>query len=89
MQLKNNPQRTCIACRSTKDKGLLIRIVKDKNNNFSVDKLGKLNGRGAYICNSNECLEKAIKTRALNRTFKCEINNSVYETIKEEITCNK
>ena len=79
MQLKNNPQRTCIACRSTKDKGLLIRIVKDKNNNFSVDKLGKLNGRGAYICNSNECLEKAIKTRAL----------SVYETIKEEITCNK
>ncbi len=89
MQLKNNPQRTCIACRSTKDKGLLIRIVKDKNNNFSVDKLGKLNGRGAYICNSNECLEKAIKTRALNRTFKCEINNSVYETIKEEITCKK
>ena len=84
MQLKNNPQRTCIACRSTKDKGLLIRIVKDKNNNFSVDKLGKLNGRGAYIKCSVEAINIARTKKVLDRALETTVPEEVYEKMLKE-----
>ena len=58
--MKSIPQRTCIGCNTKKDKKDLIRIVKNKNNEISVDKIGKAEGRGAYICDNANCLEKAI-----------------------------
>ena len=75
--MKNIPQRTCIGCNEVKNKNDLIRIVKDKEGNIFVDKTGKANGRGAYICNNIECLEKMIKTKKLERTFEVTISPEI------------
>ena len=83
--LKKLPQRTCIGCNEVKLKNDLIRIVKNKEGNIFIDKTGKANGRGAYICNNIECLEKAIKTKRLERTFETTINNDIYEELKNSI----
>ena len=72
--MKNIPQRTCIGCNLKKDKRELIRIVKDKDGNISIDRSGRANGRGAYICDDIKCLEKAIKTKRLERTFETKIS---------------
>ena len=75
--MKNIPERTCIVCRTKGEKNAFIRIVKTKNGIF-LDKTGKLAGRGAYICDSAECINKCKKTRALNRAFKQEISEETY-----------
>ena len=79
------PERTCIGCNQIKLKKELIRIVKNKEGQIFVDKTGKSNGRGAYICNNIECLEKAIKAKKLERTFKTPIDNSIYEGLRGEM----
>lgn len=75
----------CIICREHSDKKELLRIVKNKDGQIFVDKTGKANGRGAYICKSKECLNKLKKSRGLNRAFKCEVSDDVYNMIGEEI----
>ncbi len=77
--------RMCIVCREHSDKKELLRIVKNKDGQIFVDKTGKANGRGAYICKSKECLNKLKKSRGLNRAFKCEVSDDVYNMIGEEI----
>ncbi len=77
--------RMCIICREHSDKKELLRIVKNKDGEIFVDKTGKANGRGAYICKSKECFQKLKKTRGLNRAFRCEIKDEVYDKIGEEI----
>ena len=76
--MKKIPQRTCMGCNEKKDKKDLIRIVKNKANEILVDKTGKLNGRGAYICNNVECLEKLKKSKRLNRVFETNISDEIY-----------
>ncbi len=83
--MKNLPKRTCIGCKEIKIKKELIRIVKNKEGEISVDKTGKANGRGAYICDSIECLEKAIKTKALERNFETQISGEIYDELRKEI----
>lgn len=80
--MKSLPQRSCIGCNTKKDKKDLIRIVKDKDGNISIDKTGKANGRGAYICDNVECLEKAIKSKRLERTFEKSIDSEIYENLR-------
>ncbi|MCI8486413.1 MAG: YlxR family protein [Clostridia bacterium] len=80
--LKSLPQRSCIGCNIKKDKKELIRVVKDKDGNISIDKTGKANGRGAYICNNVQCLEKAIKSKRLERTFEKSIDAQIYENLR-------
>ena len=63
--MKRQPQRTCMGCNVKKDKKEFIRIVKNKENEINIDKTGKMEGRGAYICDNIECLEKLIKTKRL------------------------
>lgn len=77
--------RMCIVCREHSDKKELLRIVKNKDGQIFVDKTGKANGRGAYICKSKECLNKLKKSRGLNRAFKCEVSDDVYNMIGGEI----
>ncbi len=86
---KKIPQRKCIACQDREAKRALIRIVKNKDGEVFVDFTGKANGRGAYICNHIECLEQAIKSKALNRAFKIEIPQEVYDKLREEIKNNE
>lgn len=87
--MKNIPKRTCIGCNEVKDKKELIRIVKNKEGEISVDKTGKANGRGAYLCDNIECLEKAIKTKKLERTFESSIENKIYEDLRGEMLGTK
>lgn len=77
--------RMCIACRAMKDKRDLLRVVKDKTGEISVDNTGKKNGRGAYICKDEECLKKLEKQKLLNKTFKTNVDDEVYKKIREEI----
>lgn len=80
--MKSLPQRTCIGCNLKKDKKELIRVVKDKEGNISIDKTGKANGRGAYICDNVECLEKAIKTKRLEKSFEMRIEEEIYNNLR-------
>lgn len=88
-KVKKVPQRKCIACQDRGNKKELIRIVKNKEGHIFLDKTGKANGRGAYICNCSECLKKAIKSNALSRAFKMEIPEEVYESLIKEIEDNE
>jgi len=83
--LKSIPQRTCIGCNVKNDKMNFIRIVKDNQNNISIDRTGKANGRGAYICDSIDCLEKAIKNKKIEKSFKMSIDNEIYEKLRNLI----
>ena len=80
--MKKLPQRTCIGCNTEKDKKDLIRIVKNKDGSINIDKTGKASGRGAYICNNIECLEKAIKSKRLEKVFKNRISDEIYENLR-------
>ena len=80
--LKKQPQRTCMGCNSKKDKKDLIRIVKNKDNQISIDKTGKKEGRGAYICDDIQCLEKVIKTKRLEKIFDMKISEEIYENLR-------
>ncbi len=82
---KKIPKRLCVACREMREKGELVRITKSKDGAISLDLTGKLPGRGAYICKKLECLNRARKTRALERAFSSEISDAVYETLAKEL----
>lgn len=80
--MKNIPQRTCMGCNTKKDKKDLIRIVKNKENVITLDKTGKMQGRGAYICDNIECLEKVIKTKRLERILETKISEEIYNDLR-------
>ena len=77
--------RTCIGCNQIKPKKELIRIVKSKEEEISIDRTGKANGRGAYICDNAECLEKAIKSKRLERNFETQINPEIYDELRKSM----
>ena len=83
--MKNIPQRTCSVCRTQKNKNELLRIVKNKDNVIKVDETGKQSGRGAYICYDMECLEKAQKSKRLEKNLEIKIENEIYEQMKNVI----
>ena len=78
----------CIACKTSKHKRELIRIVKN-DNGIILDKTGKLNGRGSYICNDHECMNKLIKQKVLNKVFKMNVGQEVYDNLKEQFFENR
>ena len=75
------PTRTCIGCGIKKNKKEFIRLVNN-NNKIEIDKIGKKQGRGAYICDSIDCFNKAYKFKKINKTFKMKIDEEVYERLK-------
>ena len=79
------PTRKCIGCGELKEKNALVRIVRSKEGEISVDATGKKNGRGAYICPDPDCLRKAFKKKGLDRSFKMTIPESVYELLEKEM----
>lgn len=78
-------ERTCIVCKNKKSKNELTRIVLEKTGQIKVEKSKKIDGRGAYICKGDLCLDKLLKTHALNRTFKRSFNDKVYLDLIDEI----
>lgn len=75
----------CLGCQEMKPKKELIRVVKNKENEISVDFTGKKAGRGAYICKSAECFQKARKTKRLERAFEASISAEVYSALENEL----
>ena len=80
--MKKIVQRMCMGCNEKKDKRNLIRIVMNKEGIIKVDKTGKLNGRGAYICDNIECLEKLIKAKRLEKVFETKIDEEIYKSLR-------
>ena len=80
--MKKIPQRTCMGCNEKKDKNQLTRIVKSKDNEVNVDRTGKMEGRGAYICDDIKCLDKVIKSKRLEKVFDINISNEIYESLR-------
>lgn len=77
--------RMCIGCQEMKPKKELIRIVKNSEGVISIDFVGKKPGRGAYICKSAQCLEKARKSKKLERAFEMAIDRDIYTTLEGEL----
>lgn len=79
------PMRKCVGCQEMKSKKEMMRVLKTSENEFVLDATGKKNGRGAYLCQSKECLAKAIKNKGLERSFKQAIPKEVYEILEKEM----
>jgi len=83
---KKIPLRKCNGCQEMKDKRELIRIVRsDDSDEFFIDRTGKKNGRGAYICPHADCLKLAMKHKGLERSFKRKLPAGIYESLRAEI----
>lgn len=85
MTAKKIPVRKCMGCMESKPKKELVRVVRSAEGEVSVDATGKKNGRGAYLCPSRECLQKARRARRLERALECEISDEVYAALENEI----
>ena len=86
MKNKKVPMRQCVGCRELRNKKDLIRILKTPDNNVIFDDTGRMNGRGAYICPSVECLKKARRTKAIERSLDISIPDEVYDAIERQMS---
>ncbi len=84
-QIKKIPLRKCTGCQEMRNKKDMIRILKTAEGEIVMDATGRKNGRGAYICPKGECLERAVKSRGLERSLKTAVPQTVYESLKKEI----
>ena len=78
------PMRLCTACRQMKDKKSLFKIVRSLNDKAEIDFLYRMEGRGAYICKSKECVELAKKRKSIDRALSIEVDNDIYERLLGE-----
>lgn len=83
--VKKIPMRKCTGCGEMKPKKELVRVLKTAEENIIIDVTGKQNGRGAYLCHNAECLKKAIKTKAIERSLGVAVSAEVYEELKKEL----
>lgn len=80
--MKHVPMRSCIVCRAQKDKSALVRLVRKSDGTVSVDMTGKEPGRGAYVCAEGSCKADLVKKRVLNKVFKQQVPQEVYESLR-------
>lgn len=78
---KKIPMRQCLGCREMKPKRELVRVVRAPSGEISIDFHGKAPGRGAYLCPSPDCLKKAIRSKALDRSLDTAIPQEIYDTL--------
>ncbi|MGL4737492.1 MAG: RNase P modulator RnpM [Cellulosilyticaceae bacterium] len=89
MKQRKLPLRKCTGCGEMKDKREMIRVVKNSEDQFSLDFTGKKPGRGAYICKDIECLNKAEKSKGLERSYKMAVSKEIYDTLRSEFESNE
>lgn len=77
--------RQCVGCGEDKEKKAMLRVIKTSEGEILLDDTGKKNGRGAYICKTMQCLEKAVKNKGLERSLKVRIPQEVYDELKKEM----
>ncbi|MBR5285429.1 MAG: YlxR family protein [Clostridia bacterium] len=83
---KKIPLRKCIGCNEMKEKRELIRIVRNNEGVMNIDPVGKMPGRGAYICNCTACFDAAVKAKRLERAFKTKIPDEIYQALRESLS---
>lgn len=88
MQNRKIPLRKCMGCGEMKNKRELVRVVKNKEGEISLDLTGKKAGRGAYVCPQLSCLQKARKSRGFERALSCKIPEEVYDQMEQELSQN-
>lgn len=86
MTEKKIPMRKCIGCNEMKDKKSLVRIVRNNEGVINIDTVGKMPGRGAYICKCTECFDAAVKAKRLERSFKTKLPDDIYPRLREVIS---
>ncbi len=79
------PQRMCLGCRENKNKRELIRVVRTPEGEVMLDFTGKKAGRGAYVCQNEECLKKAIRGKIMEKNLRCSIPETLVQALKEHI----
>lgn len=79
----------CVGCHEMKAKQQLIRLVKSKEGDISLDLTGKKSGRGCYVCKDKLCFEKAKKQKRFNKAFQCELPDIIYDRLLEELESNE
>lgn len=89
MKTRKIPLRKCTGCNEMKSKKELVRVVKNKDGEVSLDLTGKKPGRGAYVCNSLDCLKKARKSRGFERAFSQRIDDEIYDQMEKELEKSK
>ena len=82
---KKIPLRQCVGCGEMKGKKEMLRVLKTPEDEICLDATGKKNGRGAYICNSTECLRKARRRKSLERSLKTVIPDEIYKELEKEM----
>lgn len=89
MKTRKIPMRMCTGCRERRAKQELLRVVRTPEGVVTIDKTGRKNGRGAYLCKGNlQCLEKAVKTKMLERSLETAIDPDVYERLRGEFAAD-
>lgn len=89
MKEKKIPMRMCVGCREMKPKKELLRVVKSPEGAVSIDVTGRKPGRGAYVCKSAVCLEKAIRQHQLERAFECALSEETKAALAQELEALK
>ena len=84
-KIKKIPVRQCLGCSEHKPKSELIRVVRDPEGGISLDTRGKKSGRGAYICHNVKCLNKARKSKRIERALDCTIPEEIYDAMEAEL----
>lgn len=80
----------CVGCRERFNKKELVRIVRTPEGEVKLDRTGKMSGRGAYICPDKiECIDRAIKSKVLERNLEIQISDEIYDKLKEELSYNE
>ena len=82
MKVKKIPMRRCVVCGNNFEKKNLLRIVANKEGHVFLDKTGKANGRGAYVCKDIDCFTKKDVKNKLSNALKTRIEDNLYEEIK-------
>ena len=85
---KKIPLRQCVGCKEMKDKKDMMRVLKTAGGSILLDTSGRKNGRGAYLCMTKECLNKARKNKGLSRSFKMSIPDEIYDRLEKEFEEN-
>ena len=83
---KKIPMRMCVACREKKPKKELLRVVRTTEGMIEIDRTGRKNGRGAYLCGHIECFDKAVKTKAIDRALEVHLDEETLIRLRQEFT---
>ncbi|SES78171.1 RNase P modulator RnpM [Anaerobranca gottschalkii] len=85
MKVKKKPERMCVGCQEMKLKKEMIRVVRTKEGDITIDPTGKLAGRGAYICPKVECFKIAFKSKRLEKSLKAAVPAEIYERLEQQL----